>query len=330
MEELLNRFCLAAFVCGLFTLGHAQTDPAAVVLTVNGDTIKAAEYFRRMEYLPGVSRNVGNVSLVYPPGFLALEALITERLIFQLAKQKGVMPTDMEIQAELNSMLTDKPTLLNDAALAGQTRADLEHQIKFQLAQFKIATFGINLTDVEVDKFYKDNPTIFTIPKRAKLSVIAVSDEATKGKVDADLAAGKPFGDVAKTYSEDITKSQGGEFGTVPIGSLPEPIRNAINATKIGQTSGWVGMGKEGTTQAKFFLHDMVSEERTPLDAKVRKQIRRQLMMQRGQVKNDVGKELAEIRSKAKIDIANKAFAQMYKKYQEEYLKQSGVTPPPN
>src|SRR5688572_43946 len=269
MEELLNRFCLAAFACGLFTLGHAQTDPTAVVLTVNGDTIKGAEYLRRMEYLPSVSRNIGNVSLVYPPGFLTLEALITERLIFQLAKQKGVMPLEAEIQAELNSMLTEKPTLLNDAALAGQTRADIEHQIKFQLTQFKLTTFGINLTDVEVDKFYKDNPTIFTVPKRAKLSVIAVADEATKGKVDADIASGKPFADVAKMYSEDVTKSQGGEFGTVPIGSLPEPVRNAINATKIGQTSGWVVMGKEGTTQAKFFLHDMVPEEKTKLDDKL-------------------------------------------------------------
>jgi foldase protein PrsA len=327
MEELLNRFCLAAIACGLFKLSNAQTDPTAVVLTVNGDTIKAAEYFRRMEYLPNVSKNVGNVSLVYPPGFLTLEALITERLIFQLAKQKGVMPLDAEIQAELNSMLTEKPTLLNEAALAGQTRADIEHQIKYQLTQFKIATFGINLTDVEVDKFYKDNPTIFTIPKRAKLSVIAVSDEATKGKVDADLAAGKPFAEVAKTFSEDVTKNIGGDFGTVPIAGLPEPIRNAINATKIGQTSGWVMMGKEGTTQAKFFLHDMVPEEKTPLDAKVRKQIRRQLMIQRGQVKNDVGKELSELRAKANIVIANKAFAEMYKKYYDEYLKQNGGPP---
>ena len=329
MEELLNRFCLAALACGVFTLGNAQNDPAAVVLTVNGDTIKAAEYYRRMEYLPNVSKNVGNFSMVYPPGFLTLEALITERLIFQLAKQKGVMPADTEIQAELNSMLTEKPTLLNDAALAGQTRADIEHQIKYQLAQFKIQTFGITVTDVEVDKFYQDNPAIFTIPKRAKLSIISVSDEASKGKVDADLAAGKPFAEVAKTYSENITKATGGEFGTVPIGGLPENVRNAISATKIGQTTAWITMGKESFPQAKFFLHDMIPEEKTKLDDKTRKQIRRQLMLQRGQVKNDVVKEMAELRSKAKIDIANKAFAQMYKKYLDEYLKPNG-TPPPN
>lgn len=300
-----------------------------MVLTVNGDTIKASEYYRRMEYLPGVSKNAGNFSLAYPPGFLTLEALITERLVFQLAKQKGVMPVDAEIQAELNSMLTENPTLLNDAALAGQTRADVEHQIKYQLAQFKIQTFGITVTDVEIDKFYKDNPTLFTIPKRAKLSVIAVSDEASKSKVDADLAAGKAFADVAKTYSEDVTKNTGGDFGTVPVGALPENIRNAINATKIGQTSAWVEMGKEGKTQAKFLLHDMIPEEKTKLDDKSRKQIRRQLMLQRGKVKNDVVKEMSEMRSKAKIDIANKAFAQMYKKFVDEFLKQNGSAPPP-
>jgi foldase protein PrsA len=324
LEDRLNRFVPAVAAFCFVTSSFAQNDPAAVVLTVNGETVKSAEYYRRMEFLPGTSRRQGNTSLVYPPGFLTLEALITEKLIYQLAKQKGVLPSAAEVQAELNALLTENPSMLNEAALAGQTKADVEAQLRLQMTQFKLSTFGITVTDVEVDNFYKNNPTLFTIPKRAKLSVIAVSDEASKGKIDAELGAGKPFAEVAKTYSEDITKANGGEYGTVPIAGLAEPVRNAINATKIGGTTAWVAM-PNSTLQAKFLLQDVLPESKTALDAKLRKQIRRELMLQRGKVKNDIPKEMAEMRAKAKIDIANKAFAEMYKKFVDEYLKDSGT-----
>jgi parvulin-like peptidyl-prolyl isomerase len=229
MEDRLNRFVLAA-LAGCVTSAFAQTpDTTPVVVSVNGDAVKAAEYYRRMEYLPGITRRIGNTSMNYPPGFLALETLITEKLVFQLARQKNVAPTEPEIQAELATMLTDNPKLLNDAALAGQSKSDIEYQIKYNLAQFKLATFGITITDQEVDNFYKSNPQMFTIPKRAKLSVIAVTDEGSKSKIDAELGAGKPFADVAKVYSEDVTKANGGEFGTVPIGTLPEADRDSVN-----------------------------------------------------------------------------------------------------
>jgi parvulin-like peptidyl-prolyl isomerase len=325
VEDLLNRFAVALFaLCSTAAIGQTP-DPGAAVVTINGDVIKAAEYYRRMEYLPGITRRVGNAALNYPPGFLTLEALITERLVFQLARQKGVMPTEPEIQAEYASMLAENPKLLTEAALVGQTKADIDYQIKYNLAQFKLATFGITITDQEIDAFYRSNPDVFTIPKRFKLSVIAVTDEGSKSKIDAELAAKTPFADVAKKYSEDVTRAAGGDFGTVPLAGLPEGARNAISTTKIGETTAWVAIPKS-TVQMKFLLHDVEAEEKIPLDAKQRKQIRRQLMLQKGTMKNDVGKELAELRAKSKIDITNKVFADIYKKFMEEFLQKSGGT----
>lgn len=313
----MNRILCALAASFVVGSALAQIDPNATVVTINGEAVKGGEYFRRMEMLPNVSRRVGANTLNFPPGFLTIELLITEKLVFQLAKQKGVLPSDAEVTAELNSILTENKTFLNDALLAGQTKEDVEHQIRYQLAQFKIATFGINLTDQEIDTFYRENPQIFTIPKRAKLSIIAVTDEATKSKVDGELQSGKKFADVAGKYSEDVSKASGGDFGTVPIAGLPENARNAINATKIGQVTPWI-VTPASTTQVKFMLHDVMPEEKTPLDAKARKQIRRQLMLQKGQQKNDVAKEMADMRAKASIDIANKAYADMYKKFIEE------------
>lgn len=330
LEDRLNRFVLAALIGGVFA-PFALPQDGTPVLTVNGDVIKAVDYYRRMEYLPGVSRKVGNTVLNYPPGFLTLEVMVTERLVFQLAKQKGVMPTEAEVQTELATMLAENPTLYTDAALTGQTKADVEYQLKYNLAQFKLATLGITITDQEVDTFYARNPEIFSIPKKFKLSVIAVTDEASKSKIDAELAAKKPFAEVAKTYSEDVTRATGGQFGTVPLVALPVEARSAINATKIGETTAWIAVDKTNV-QMKFLLEDVVPGEKLPLDAKTRRQIRRQLMLQKGAVKNDVARELAEMRAKAKIEIPNKVFADMFKKFLQEYdekFTQPKTTPPP-
>ena len=48
----------------------------------------------------------------FPPGFLTIERLITERLILQLATTKGVSPTAPEIENELKLRLQDDPKML--------------------------------------------------------------------------------------------------------------------------------------------------------------------------------------------------------------------------
>ena len=67
---------------------------------------------------------------------------------------------------------------------------DLLNQIKLQQAQFKLVTFGITITDQEVDNHYRTNPVMYTEPKRVKLRVIVVDTDAQKDVVDKALAAG--------------------------------------------------------------------------------------------------------------------------------------------
>ena len=78
-------------------MGWSQVDPARVVAVINGEEIKGAEYYRRMEYLPGAGKMLGDRFAEFPPGFMAIEQIITERLVYQLAKQKHCLPTDAEI-----------------------------------------------------------------------------------------------------------------------------------------------------------------------------------------------------------------------------------------
>lgn len=294
-------------------LAGAQVDPNRTVLVVNGEEIKGAEYYSRMEMLSGVGRIVGNQFAEAPPGLLAMQRLIEERVLLQLARERNVAPTETEIQAELKRRTHENPKLLESVKALGLTEADLQRQIRLELSEFKLQTQGITITDIEVEKFYRDNPTLFTLPRRYKLRVIAVRDDQGKKTVDEQLRAGKPFADVAKEHSVEASRGQGGDLGTLPIGMLSENTRKALEASRIGQTTGWL-QGEE--SWAKFLIEGIEPEKKQELDAKLRRSVRQRLMLDRGRVRNDVGKLLREAMAKAKVEVKQAQFAEPLRRYQ--------------
>ncbi len=291
-------------------LAAAQTlDHTRVVATVNGEQVLAGEYYRRMEFLQ-VNQSLGEMAVRFTPGFLTIEQLITERLTMQLAKQKGCYPSEAEIQKEYSDAVASNPELESSWSKTGRTKEELMAQMRFELSQFKLQTFGINVTDQEVESFYKQNPTMFTIPKRVHLRMIVCSDATVRGKIDADLKAGKKFEDVAKQYSEDVSKSNGGDIGWQPYAALSGAVRAELDAVRVNQPTNWIP-GK--TASVKFFLMETKEQEMQPFDANTKRLLRRKLMLDRGINKNKLADEMKDFRSKAKIEISNPIFAEQYK-----------------
>jgi parvulin-like peptidyl-prolyl isomerase len=333
-ERIGGKGLKKAFFAGLWIAvagsALAQVDPARVVATVNGVEIKGSEYYRRMEFLPGVGRNLGDGFAEFPPGFLTLEQLITEKLIFQLAKTKGVTPSDPEVQDELRYRLTKNPKLLQDYIDRGRTRAELEYEVKFDLVQFKLLTAGITVTDQEVEKYYNTNKPLFTTPVQLTLRVIVARTGTDATLVDKDLAAGKPFAEVAKARSADVTASRGGEYGTVPLDYLAPNVRSSIATLKAGQTTQWFEAAdtsagpKTDAPRFKFLIEKVTPERLLPLDADLKRQARQKLMMDRGKVQNHLKADLMALRTKSTIDIKEKGFADAYKKFLDAFLKNSG------
>ncbi len=304
LRFLTTLALLAAALCSF-----AQIDPNRVVATVNGVDIRGADYYRRMEFLTGVGKRMGNTIAEAPPGFLTIDTLINEELLLQLAKQKAVSVTNAEVQAELQSRQQASPTFVQNWTANGRTLDELKRILLMDLTQFKLATFGVTITDQELERFYKDNPTRFTLLKSAKLRVIAVSDEAARDKVDTALKAGRTFPGVATEYSDDITRASGGDLGKPVLAMLPSEVQAAIAAIKIGQVTAWV---KSANVWTKFLLEDVYPERLLPLDTSLRSQIRRQLMLDKGAVRNDVPKEIQALRLKSAINIKEKQFSDTY------------------
>ncbi|MBL8066135.1 MAG: peptidyl-prolyl cis-trans isomerase [Chthonomonadaceae bacterium] len=290
---------------------HAQTPMDKTMIVVNGQSIDAKTYFKRMEVMPGVGKLVNDKFVVATPGYLAMDKLITETLLLQVAKEKGVSPTDAEVDAAIKERTAESPGLVEGLAKIGFTLDDLKYDTKVQLAEFKLQTMGINITDFEVEKFYAENKGTYTLPKRYKLSVIAVDTDSKKRAVDEALNSGKTFASVARDMSMDVTKANNGALGEVPEFTLTGGTQTAVKAAKKGEVTEWLSNGE---LSVKFYVEDILDAKVVPLDATLKSSIRRNLLLDRGRVKNDLNKLMADARSKASIEFKGTIFDDQLKK----------------
>jgi len=315
---------LSAFLVAIAAVASAQLDPNRTVVIINGEEIKAAEYYRRMEFLPGVGKQIGGRTFAQaPPGLLTIDQLITERLVFQQAKAKGVFPTDAEVKDEIEFNTKVDPDYVKGWIEHGRSMQELEYATRYNLAQFKLVSQGITFTDAQVKKFYDDNIAIFTVPKMVTLRVIAVGTEALAKEVDAELAAGKSFQEVAKAKSIDVSAAINGEFGKRPFDELAKVVQVALDKIKVGQATEWI-IDDENKMWIKFQLVAAEAAYPKPLDDVLKRRIRRDQMSVLGGVRNDIRKMMTDARRDAKIDIKEKEFADNYKKFTDTFLGSGG------
>jgi|GEM_PF-514813 len=335
----MKNLIICCFLVVLASAGFGQTTPtqpaSGSVASVNGQSISSGEYYQRMEFLTDVGTLVGSHLIDLPPGLLTLDRIITERLVLQLADQHHVSPTEAQIDQALRDALTADPNLETNWTQSGRTEDQLRAQYKIDVAKFNLLTEGIIITDQQVQDQYNNHPDLYTIPKLDHLRIIVVKSQADEQKVDADLAAGKAFKDVATADSVDITKVRGGDFGNVPESSLPDLFKTALTGVKIGGTTDWFhGDNAQPMYSMKLLFEDATPGKLLPLTDSLKAQIRHRLMEDQGSVAHDISKELDALRAKSDIQISNPVFANAYKalvKQQESNDQvENGTSPPPS
>lgn len=112
-----------------------------------------------------ISRLTLDRELERQAGRSALENLILETLINQEAKKKGISATPdeisqkiKEIEEQFKGQGQDLESLLTQQ---GQTKKDLEKQIKIQLIIEKVLAGQISVSDEEVKNYFEENKTYF-------------------------------------------------------------------------------------------------------------------------------------------------------------------------
>lgn len=252
------RNVLTAIVAASFSIAsHAEPKLLdRIVAVVNKSVITDGEL---KAAVATVHRNLAQQNVIAPP--LAelrkqiLERLVTERLLVDYGADTGLrideatLDRSVEKVAEQNklTMAQFKVALERDGFTLTRFREDLRQDMLIQRLREREIDSRVYVTDTEIDQFiksqgnkteqeYKLNHILVGIPEGATSEQIRAKQQKIESAYSA-LVSGLRFAEVAARYSESPDGLSGGDLGWRASGRLPPLFLEALEATKIGQTT---------------------------------------------------------------------------------------------
>ncbi len=267
----------------------AGSDPNETAAKVNGKIITMQEVDRAVK-----AQSQGQESKLSPlelagARLQVLQTLVEQEVMFQKAEKEGTVPSEDEITGEINKQKTASGKTADQIEKSmkdqGMTEAALRDQVKKGLATQKLIdkiTGKIEPPkDSEVEAFYNGNKEAFVKKKGVKLAAIVV-DPANGGEGDTTvdepsavlrgneiikkLQAGQDFASVAREFSEDQSKFQGGDLGYLTEDDLKQAFPEQTVAGLMNPQS-QIGGITSTRSQGKFFILKL--QERSDKDEAV-------------------------------------------------------------
>lgn len=216
--------------------------------------------------------------------------VITREALHQEAKKKG-FDKNKEILAKVEDF---KRALVIDALLEGALREKGD------------------VSEEEIQRYYKENQTLFTEPLEVKIRHIVINSEPVLKEILAQLSRGESFEKLASTYNIDRTREDGGNLGYIRRGQLAPSFAQfeeaAFSFRKKGEISEVV---KTPYGYHILRLEDLRGTASRPLN-QVKEKIRFFLQARK---KQDAYLEyLKETKSRARIVVNEKLWAEEAKK----------------
>lgn len=200
----------------------------------------------------------------------ALETLVQERLLEAEASVKKLTVTDLEVDEYINEVAQRNALSRKDfetvLAKEGKSITWYKQQVKNEIYKTKIASNiakgGVSVSDQEIDEYLETVTSSGSGDATLKLRVITIApagrsaeDVATRVRsIEEGLAAGKRFEDLARQFSDDPHKVEGGLLGTVAAKDLSDQIADAVMTLEAGKYTKPV-VNERGATQF-FFVEE--------------------------------------------------------------------------
>lgn len=249
---------LAGFILVALLAAPAATTKAAVVeeivIKVNDAIVTKSEYDKRLSTsLEGMRREYKGPDLdqrLQEVPQLLLEQMEDELLLIEKARQMYNVDAIVDGQVE-NFMKENKMATKEDLARAlkgeGMTLEDFRKQVLLiyvpEFMKSREIRTKISVTTDEIKAFYEKHKADLAGKPQVQLQEIFLTNKshaaadasALATQIKKDLAAGKPFGDLAAQYSEAFSRSNKGEAGWFSDSDLSPAISKAVFALKAGE-----------------------------------------------------------------------------------------------
>lgn len=303
--------------------------------TVNGTPISNDEFNSYLEIKPSVRVVVSGQAVDVPVadtlGFQAMQDLVTQKIVLQLAKDGGmeVKPEDVEKEIKFKSKL--QPNYIQTLQGRGLTMLQIRQSVELELAKERLQTKGVKVELSEVDKLIKDRPELFIEKEKAALELIYVSTQAKRQAVEKELASGGNFTTIRQKHDEsppamraqfDSTRLAG---DGLPIEDLQEPFRSAVKKTKEGRYTDWM---RAGTGWGRLLVHKRIPQKKIEVTAERKQFLQREMAKQRGSEKNDLQKLVSQKLRDSKIEIVDPGLKDPWERF-EERLKAAAAQAKP-
>jgi len=298
--------------------------------TVNGEPISLSEFNEHMGLKETAQvmteRGASELRVLGNFGLQSIQELVDQKVLMQMAKDDGVLPTESDIDAELNFQTSLRPTYLNMLQDQGFTTEMIRQDLKVGLAREHLIMKGITVDPADVDKYIKAHADKFTEPPKASLLYIQAGSEAKQTRVDFSLKSGKPFGAVASEQSEAPNARQyGGAYPVEVVSQMPKPVQVAVMKTAEKGTTAWLPAGK---SFVKFYVIKKTPARVVTPTSSQRELVKRGIALERGRAKNDFDKRFFEKLKSSKIEVSVPYLKESWTRTWNQ-LSQSGL-PQPN
>jgi parvulin-like peptidyl-prolyl isomerase len=247
-----------------------------------------------------------------------LEELIERRLMIQVARREGMLPSAAEVNGAIEDLkkqnqIADEAQFKALLKAEGLTLEAVRRSVTERLAIGRLMArqvrSSIILNESELTAYYEKNRAQFERRPEVEIRHLLVAvqegrdEAAARARAEEALAAvrgGLDFAAAVARYSDGPTKAEGGSLGRIHRGDLAPEIEAAAFALKAGEVSGLI------RTSAGFNLIkvDRIWAEPVAPFAEVREAIRDRVFQEKFEVKR---KEwLTDLRSRASIQILAK------------------------
>ena len=242
--------CGGGATTGNSTVGGG--DPAEVAATVNGKTITMQDVDRGVkQQAQGQETKLSQLELA-GARLQVLQSLVEQEVMFQKAEKENMVPTEDEISGEVNKNKTASGLSVEEfdkqLTQAGLDEKSFRESIKKRLAIQKLVdkvTARIETPkDKEITDFFNSNPEMFVKKRGVRLAAIVIdpsdsgqgdlTKNATEAQQKVQEVVGKvsqpasDFAALAREYSEDGSKMQGGDLGYISEESLKQNFGEQI------------------------------------------------------------------------------------------------------
>lgn len=189
---------------------------------------------------------------------MVLQTMIGSEVIYQQAEKDKVIPTDKQVQDQINSF--NESTKNNSEYQEQLKKMGInEDFLKFQFTR-DLANTNLQkkfeedtkISETEMKKYYEDNKKSFYTDSVTASHILLKTQDSegkelsaekkkeAKKKAEEALAkvkSGEDFAKVAKKYSQDSSASKGGELGTFGRGQMVSEFEKAAFNMKKGEIS---------------------------------------------------------------------------------------------